>query len=102
MAESDEEWEEAKQCNARLIELGETPEVEIVQYPVIKDIKEMLQYDCKDSAEALCILPIFFIEAIPGLFVGCALANLLSGYGVYDIVFGSFNAYSRNAYFFNR
>lgn len=40
-------------------------------------------------AEALCILPIFFIEAIPGLFVGCALANLLSGYGVYDIVFGS-------------
>ncbi len=40
-------------------------------------------------AEALCILPIFFPEAIPGLFVGCMLANLLSGYGVYDIVFGS-------------
>jgi len=40
-------------------------------------------------AEALCILPIFYIEAVPGLFVGCALANLLSGYGIYDIVFGS-------------
>ena len=40
-------------------------------------------------AEALCILPLFFVEAIPGLFVGCALANILSGYGVYDIVFGS-------------
>lgn len=40
-------------------------------------------------AEALCILPIFFIEAVPGLFVGCALANLLSGYGIYDIGFGS-------------
>ncbi|MBP5308601.1 MAG: QueT transporter family protein [Clostridia bacterium] len=40
-------------------------------------------------AEALCILPIFFPEAIPGLFVGCALANLISGYGIYDIVFGS-------------
>jgi len=40
-------------------------------------------------AEALTILPIFFPEAIPGLFVGCALANLLSGYGIYDIVFGS-------------
>lgn len=40
-------------------------------------------------AEALCILPIFFIEAIPGLFVGCALANLLSGYGLYDIGLGS-------------
>lgn len=40
-------------------------------------------------AEALCILPIFFIEAIPGLFVGCAIANIISNYGVYDIVFGS-------------
>lgn len=32
MAESDEEWEEAKKVNARLIELGETPEVEIEKY----------------------------------------------------------------------
>lgn len=53
MAESDEEWEEAKKVNARLIELGETPVVEIEQYPVITDIKEMLEYDCKDAAEAL-------------------------------------------------
>jgi bacterioferritin len=53
MAESDEEWEEAKQVNARLIELGETPVVEIEAYPVITDIKEMLEYDCKDSEEAL-------------------------------------------------
>ena len=53
MAESDEEWEEAKKVNARLIELGETPVVAIVEYPVITDIKEMLEYDCKDSAEAL-------------------------------------------------
>ena len=53
MAESDEEWEEAKKVNARLIELGETPVVAIVEYPVITDIKEMLEYDCKDSAQAL-------------------------------------------------
>ena len=39
--------------NTRLIELGETPEVEIVKYPVITDIKKMLEYDCKDAAEAL-------------------------------------------------
>ena len=52
-AESDEEWEEAKKVNARLIELGETPVVAIQEYPVITDIKEMLEYDCKDSAEAL-------------------------------------------------
>ena len=53
MAESDEEWEEAKKVNARLIELGETPAVEIQEYPVITDIKEMLEFDYKDAAEAL-------------------------------------------------
>ena len=53
MAESDEEWEEAKKVNARLIELGETPAVVIQDYPVITDIKEMLEYDCKDSEQAL-------------------------------------------------
>ena len=53
MAESDEEWEEAKKVNARLIELGEMPAVELEVYPVITDIKEMLEYDCKEAAEAL-------------------------------------------------
>lgn len=53
MAESDEEWEEAKKVNARLIELGETPVVVIQEYPVITDIKEMLEYDCKDAAQGL-------------------------------------------------
>ena len=40
-------------------------------------------------AEALCILPLFFPEAIPALFVGCALSNILSQYSVFDIVLGS-------------
>ncbi len=40
-------------------------------------------------AEALCLLPLFLPEAIPALFVGCALSNILSAYSVYDIVFGS-------------
>ena len=53
MAESDEEWEEAKKVNARLIELGETPAVVLQEYPVITDIKQTLEYDCKDAAEAL-------------------------------------------------
>ena len=53
MAESDEEWEEAKRVNDRLIELGVTPKVEIEEYPVFTDVKEMLEYDCKDSMEAL-------------------------------------------------
>ena len=53
---SGEEWNEAKEVNARLIELGETPVVAIDEYPVITDIKEMLEYDCKDSAEALPVM----------------------------------------------
>lgn len=53
MAESDEEWEEAKKVNARLIELGETPAVELEVYPVITDIREMLEFDCKDASEGL-------------------------------------------------
>ncbi|MCD8383019.1 MAG: QueT transporter family protein [Clostridiales bacterium] len=40
-------------------------------------------------AEALTVLPFFFPEAVPGLFLGCAIANLLSAYGMVDVVFGS-------------
>jgi uncharacterized membrane protein len=40
-------------------------------------------------AEALTILPLFYVEAVPGLYVGCMLANLMSGYGIYDILLGS-------------
>ncbi len=40
-------------------------------------------------AEALCMLPLFYIEAIPGLYAGCMLANFISSYGVYDIFLGS-------------
>lgn len=40
-------------------------------------------------SEALTILPFFTPAAIPGLFIGCILANMLSGAVVWDIVFGS-------------
>ncbi len=40
-------------------------------------------------SEALTLLPIFYVEAIPALFVGCLLSNIISGCAVYDIVFGS-------------
>ena len=40
-------------------------------------------------AEALTVLPLLFPEAVPALYVGCMLANLMSGYGVYDIFIGS-------------
>ena len=40
-------------------------------------------------SEALTILPVFTPSALPGLFIGCILANFLSGSLVLDIVFGS-------------
>lgn len=41
-------------------------------------------------SEALCVLPWFTPAAIPGLFLGCILANLLTpGVVIYDVVFGS-------------
>ncbi len=40
-------------------------------------------------SEALCILPWFTPAAVPGLFLGCLIANLLTGAVVYDVVFGS-------------
>ena len=40
-------------------------------------------------AEALCVLPFFFPETVWGLFVGCLITNLLSPYGLVDIVLGS-------------
>ena len=40
-------------------------------------------------SEALTILPAFTPAAIPGLFVGCLLANLLTGAAIYDVIFGS-------------
>ena len=40
-------------------------------------------------SEALCVLPILFPEAVPGLAVGCLVTNLLSPYGAADLIFGT-------------
>ena len=40
-------------------------------------------------AEALCILPLFYVEAIPALYVGCMLSNLTSPFFMYDVFLGS-------------
>ena len=40
-------------------------------------------------SEALCILPFFTLAAIPGLSIGCLIANLMTGAAIWDIVFGS-------------
>lgn len=40
-------------------------------------------------SEALTILPLFTPAAIPGLFLGCLISNLLTGACLIDIIFGS-------------
>ena len=40
-------------------------------------------------SEAMCVLPLLFPEAVPGLFVGCLAANIWGGAHILDIVFGS-------------
>ncbi len=40
-------------------------------------------------SEVLCILPIFTPTAIPGLFIGCLISNLLTGAVLWDVIFGS-------------
>ena len=40
-------------------------------------------------SEALTVLPVLTSAAVPGLTVGCLLANIFSGYGIYDMVFGT-------------
>ena len=40
-------------------------------------------------SEMLTILPMFISSAIPGLTVGCVLANILTGCALWDVVFGS-------------
>ena len=40
-------------------------------------------------SEALCLLPLIFPEAVFGLTLGCALANMITGCVFWDIIFGS-------------
>lgn len=39
-------------------------------------------------AEALTILPLFYVEAVPALWIGCMLANLMSPFIIYDVPIG--------------
>ncbi len=40
-------------------------------------------------SEVLTILPMFTPAAVPGLFIGCILANVLGGAVIWDTIFGS-------------
>lgn len=40
-------------------------------------------------SEALTVLPFFTPAAIPGLYIGCLLSNILTGCALPDVIFGS-------------
>ena len=40
-------------------------------------------------SESLTILPVFTSAAIPGLTLGCVIANVIAGAHIYDVIFGS-------------
>ena len=40
-------------------------------------------------SESLTIMPLFFKESIAGLWIGCIVANILTGCAMWDVVFGS-------------
>ena len=40
-------------------------------------------------SEVLTVLPMFVSSAVPGLFVGCILANIIGGEKIWDTAFGS-------------
>ena len=65
-------------CHHRRAVYGDEPDVLCVR----TDIR------CRFS-EALTVLPFFLPEAIPGLFVGCLVTNLMSTVGPLDIILGS-------------
>ena len=40
-------------------------------------------------AEGLTLLPLFFVEAIPAVFVGCIIVNVITACAFWDVVLGS-------------
>lgn len=40
-------------------------------------------------SEALTLLPLLFVEAIPALFVGCLVSNIITGCALIDVLLGS-------------
>ncbi|MGV8123644.1 MAG: QueT transporter family protein [Candidatus Xenobiia bacterium LiM19] len=60
-------------------------------YAVLTLALEPLSYgpvQCRIS-EALTVLPVFSPAAVPGLFVGCFIANLMGPNGLPDVICGS-------------
>ena len=60
-------------------------------YAVVTVIFQPISYGLVQVrvSEALTLLPYLWIEAVPGVFIGCLLANIWGGSGLLDIILGS-------------
>ena len=60
-------------------------------YAVVTIIFQPISYGLVQVriSEALTLLPFLWIEAVPGVFIGCLLANIWGGSGLLDIILGS-------------
>ena len=54
--EAQGEWHEAQRVNARVLELGGVPEVAIESFPVLDDIREMLEFDHAEGIKGMAEL----------------------------------------------
>lgn len=58
-------------------------------FVVLTYISNILGWQELRLSEALSVLPYFTAAAVPGLTIGCVLANILTGCPIWDVLFGS-------------
>ena len=79
-----------KKTNTQMITMGAVIAALYVVLTLIANAFGLANYAIQVRfSEALTILPYFTPVAIPGLFVGCILSNILTGAMPLDVVFGS-------------
>ena len=79
-----------KKTNTRLITMGAAIAALYVVLTLIANAFGLANYAIQVRfSEALTILPYFTPVAIPGLFAGCIISNILTGAMPLDVIFGS-------------
>ena len=79
-----------KETNTRLITMGAAIAALYVVLTLIANAFGLADYAIQVRfSEALTILPYFTPVAIPGLFAGCIISNILTGAMPLDVIFGS-------------
>ena len=79
-----------KETNTRLITMGAAIAALYVVLTLVANAFGLANYAIQVRfSEALTILPYFTPVAIPGLFAGCIISNILTGAMPLDVIFGS-------------